>query len=624
MYSTMKRDGNKLLWTTTALAALSPLGCAESSVVGVEPDPSGSGGTGGGIQLSTPSCAAGNIECQGSIARTCDGEDGYTETIDCAASGNLCATGYGCVACIPYEPAGCANNVGTMCNGAGTGYVDFECDALQGMQCNPNACVGACSPSELGPSYVGCEYWPTVTWNGVLEEWFDFAAAVANATNNVAHVTVTRGDQDITTAEIAPGALEIIRLPWVLDLKGVEAGSGVFVSLPGQNVRSNQGAYRLRSDSPVTVYQFNALQYRNDAAPVAQTCENTHECCPDSFGNGGCFSFSNDASLLLPTTALTPNYSVGGYRGASYLLSAMFDFAAITATEDDTQVSLRPTSTTNGGGGLSALGPGMVGSFTLNRGDVLEILSTGVSLSGTAVWSEDDKPFQILSGMPAVNIPDYVKATDHVEEVVLPAEALGRDYLVSAPTTPLGKRIHTVRIQPSRNPVTLRFDPPGIQESVTVQPYDALEIAGVDQDFRVWGDGPFAVGQFMHGGGLGPQQEGAAGAGDPSQSVAVPTAQFRTEYVFLAPNDYDENYVNIAAPGDGHVVLDGVPIADSEYEPVGKSNFRVARHALDRKEFHVASADKPFGIVVYGYGSYTSYMYPGGLDVKRFSPPPIK
>ena len=32
---------------------------------------------------------------------------------------------------------------------------------------------------------------------------------------------------------------------------------------------------------------------------------------------------------------------------------------------------------------------------------------------------------------------------------------------------------------------------------------------------------------------------------------------------------------------------------------------------------HNASSATPFGIEVYGYGSYTSYMYPGGLNLTR-------
>ena len=32
---------------------------------------------------------------------------------------------------------------------------------------------------------------------------------------------------------------------------------------------------------------------------------------------------------------------------------------------------------------------------------------------------------------------------------------------------------------------------------------------------------------------------------------------------------------------------------------------------------HSATSAVQFGLQVYGYGSYTSYFYPGGLDLKR-------
>jgi hypothetical protein len=37
---------------------------------------------------------------------------------------------------------------------------------------------------------------------------------------------------------------------------------------------------------------------------------------------------------------------------------------------------------------------------------------------------------------------------------------------------------------------------------------------------------------------------------------------------------------------------------------------------------HVLTASNPVGLEVMGYGSYTSYTYPGGLDLKYISPPP--
>jgi hypothetical protein len=36
----------------------------------------------------------------------------------------------------------------------------------------------------------------------------------------------------------------------------------------------------------------------------------------------------------------------------------------------------------------------------------------------------------------------------------------------------------------------------------------------------------------------------------------------------------------------------------------------------------VLVSDKPVGLQVMGYGSYTSYQYPGGLNLGLIAPPP--
>jgi hypothetical protein len=45
------------------------------------------------------------------------------------------------------------------------------------------------------------------------------------------------------------------------------------------------------------------------------------------------------------------------------------------------------------------------------------------------------------------------------------------------------------------------------------------------------------------------------------------------------------------------------------------------------QEGHEIHGIFPFGLLVYGYGSRTSYMYPGGLDLHIVAippPPPVK
>ena len=41
----------------------------------------------------------------------------------------------------------------------------------------------------------------------------------------------------------------------------------------------------------------------------------------------------------------------------------------------------------------------------------------------------------------------------------------------------------------------------------------------------------------------------------------------------------------------------------------------VARAQLSQTDLHTATADRPFGLLVYGIGPYTHYVYPGGLNL---------
>lgn len=49
--------------------------------------------------------------------------------------------------------------------------------------------------------------------------------------------------------------------------------------------------------------------------------------------------------------------------------------------------------------------------------------------------------------------------------------------------------------------------------------------------------------------------------------------------------------------------------------PIGATGFGVARHPIEGGA-HTIVITRRFGIVVYAYGQYTSYMDPGGLDLQ--------
>ena len=69
----------------------------------------------------------------------------------------------------------------------------------------------------------------------------------------------------------------------------------------------------------------------------------------------------------------------------------------------------------------------------------------------------------------------------------------------------------------------------------------------------------------------------------------------------------------IAQCGACTVQLDGQPV-QKPFTAIGGTGYAVARVPVAGGTHHIVS-DSPFGVVVYGYGAYTSYMYPGGLDL---------
>ena len=150
----------------------------------------------------------------------------------------------------------------------------------------------SCEVSAGASSYIGCDAWPTPVAN-VVWNVFDFAVVVANAGERPANVTVERSGQVVATARVEPNNLAKIFLPWIADLKGQDSDfCGQVLSALPKTVRVNGGAYHLKSDRPVTVYQFNALEY----APVGGPSKKDWTACPGDLGCPGvkCFSYSND------------------------------------------------------------------------------------------------------------------------------------------------------------------------------------------------------------------------------------------------------------------------------------------------------------------------------------------
>lgn len=482
-----------------------------------------------------------------------------------------------------------------------------------------------CADAAANKTYIGCDFWPTVVANNVWSI-FDYAVVVANAGNEPAQVTVTRKGNMAGSAMIPPNSLQTIYLPWVSNLKGPDADECGSATPLAATVRSNGGAYHLVSTRPVTVYQFNALEYQGAGGPPGKnwgSCPG-NQTCFQTFTTIGCFSFSNDASLLLPSTAMTGNYRVTGQAGwPDANIGAYF---AVTGTKNGTDVSVKVSNSgiIVAGGGIGAAAGGSTINFSLNEGDVVEIVgSPGSDLSGSLVQAT--QPVQVITGMPCAQSPIGVQACDHIEESVFPAETLGKHYFVTVPTSPGAAVIgHVVRIYGNADGTKLTY-PSGKPAGApgTLNAGQVVDLGQVSKSFEVIGDHEFAVGSFQLGAQLADPNALEQQKGDPAQSLCTAVEQFRVKYIFLAPADYDESYVDVIQPMNAQVTVDGAGAPGPQ--AIG-SGFGVARVHLGPGNggAHVLTATAPVGIQVMGYGAYTSYQYPGGLNLDAIAPPPPK
>jgi hypothetical protein len=161
--------------------------------------------------------------------------------------------------------------------------------------------------------------------------------------------------------------------------------------------------------------------------------------------------------------------------------------------------------------------------------------------------------------------------------------------------------------------------PPGAPS--VIHAGQVVDLGIVYADFEVSGDHEFAVSTFMLGHTI-VDSDLFAGRGDPSQTNVVPVEQFRKEYVFLAPHDYDVSFADIVAPDGAALTLDGQPVAAAR-TPIG-NGYAIVRVQLGPGQdgAHRLASDRYVGLQVMGYGFATSYHYPGGMHLMGIAPPP--
>lgn len=539
------------------------MGCLDPRTVGVCPM------TGSGIERSacppeTPNCLAG------------------------ACTSDVCIAG----------ARGCQGDSVVQCNAEGTASDTVEtCE----FGCAAGNCVDPCAGDEK--TYVGCDFYALD-----LDNFSDasdptgadaqqYAVTLSNAGTRSVTATVTTPDGYAQTVSIAAGALASVELPQ-RDVIGTSR---------------SLNSYRVQSTGPIIAHQFNPLN------------------------NSG--AFSNDASLLLPATALGNEYLVAswpsGGAGAAY-------FAVVAVGDGTTSVTVTapPRSGLQAGGSVAGIPAGGSATFDLVQGEVLAMRAEGSTGDPTGARVTSSRSVAVFSGNECANVPANVSYCDHVEEQMIPVASWDTEYL-GIKFKPRGTENDVWRVIAATAGTTIQTEPPiaGVSGR-TLGSGEVVEFA-TTVDFALTATGPVSLTQLMVGSSYPnpatasctragdpwpwsserncaiPDTCSGSGVGDPAMLMAVPTRQFRDNYILLTPANYTQDFLSLVAPTGTIIEIDGNPLAVSPTSRLtaGGRQWDIYKQGVP-DGVHTVTGGQAFGLYAYGYDCDVSYAYAGGLNLE--------
>ena len=486
--------------------------------------------------------------------------------------------------------------------------LDNDCDGKIDTECRSECDLKA---GEM--SYIGCEYWGAYIDNLITNQYSNHTFVISNPNDTAANVYIydKAHAADSTASPVKTQTIE------PHDVIAIEMHNTGYNMCKGSGILPN--AYRIRSDMPITAYQFSPL--------------------------GNPDAHSNDASLLLPANVLGDKYigmtwhSESAPDHRSYIAIIAIDpgktdvtfktTSKIQATETaEIQVS---SSEKQAQTPIVAMEKGDTQHFTLNQYEVLTLMAPGGNehnQTGSLITTDEGKRIAVFGGSRATYVPANAGCCrDHIEEQLFPTQAWGKSYLaaraysggVAGDFWVITARDDNTTIHLTKGLKNLNNNNADIPETITLNAGETYPAFETRTPFEIKADKPISVGQFLPSQAYNkyynpdnPSQQ----IGDPSFILTVPYEQYRSDYDFMVPTKFNTNYLTIIAPKDAAIQYDGNPITYiSTREQIGTSDFYVGYIQVQPGVHHM-TADVPFGLYSYGYYNMSSYGYPIGLDLK--------
>ncbi len=584
----------------------------------------------------------------------CNSKGSAAAIVEICKAGQFCSNG-SCKVCEPGEKS-CLGDKALVCREDGTGYdVSQDC-GLTSLTCLAGICVSPCATDPKSKTNVGCDYWAVDLDNAKVPNgkggFYDaqnsqYSVIISNTKAKPATVKVKvgKGEGALTaTYTVQANQLKILNLPdpaW-----GKQP-------LQQDGTGFNYSVYRISSNQPIVAYQFNPLQnydvFSNDASLLLPS---------NALGN----------EYWVMTRQQT-HQDLRGFVTVVAVDPGVTKVKALVVVKTMAAGGAKPIPA---GPWLNIM------EFPLEQGEVMTIETNenGADLTGT--WLKGDKKIAVFGGSEAANSPNTNKCVkiegtnqgvcqnqgwpctsnddcpvtccaDHLEEQLFPVSSWGTTY-VATRSKARGKAKDAWRILASEDGTNVATNPP--QAAIPQINQGKWFEFESDQDFEIISDKPVMVGQFLASANAPEPNNDVCNStfsgtkvcthhmeklntpiacqknsdcpnipdaddakiGDPAFILTVSIAQYLDEYVFLVPNKYTENYINVVGPAGTEVTLDGQGVPGANFTVFADGKWQVAVIAV-AEGVHTLTSSAPVGLTVYGWSDYVSYGYPGGAKL---------
>lgn len=550
------------------------------------------------------------------------------------------------ITCMMHMTTACGSSRETFDDPNGPGRIGSDTDPTNGFGDDGGGAALNCKGLRSGTrSSAGCEYFVvppdvildgagacfaafiTNTWTEPVDVAVDYGGSTLDVTK-FAYIPSGMGRQTkytpLTSGKIPPGEVAILflnrkpgALPFGLD---TNCPAGVTPAIADKDAATHGTGFG------------KAFHITTSAAVAAY----------DIFPYGGGASAMTSATLLLPVTSWDTNYIAVDAYGNGPMAQP---FVQIVGQQDGTQVTISAAADIAGGGGVSAAKKNTPTTYTVNRGQVLQ-LTQDASLTGSVV--QTSVPVGLWGGKSSLSITSCCADTGHQQ--IPPVRALGSEYVGvryrnrydGKEETPPWRVVGAVDgTQLTWTPST----PPGAPTAVNLGQVVEFKAAGPFVVKSQDAQHPFYVSAHMTGAGeFDPDQKD--GRGDPEFVNVIPTGEYLSSYVFFTDPTYPEtNLVLVRAKKDGKFADVNLDCAGKLQGWTALGDYEWTRFDLVRHNFapqggcnngrHEIKSDAPFGLTVWGWGSaetgpqplpgqpstsfysqYVSYAYPGGANVQ--------